>query len=163
MPRSRDKYSSGQILLHWLTLAVLIVSWVSHDAVEAAFEQVAATGPFTAQGLVHRIAGVAVLALTLVRVGLRMRHGAPPEPKMPGWMLLVAQASHFALYALLLMIPILGLIAWVGAIESAAELHETLFWMLAITVAVHIGAALYHQFIRHDGLLRRMMPAPRAR
>ena len=39
--------------------------------------------------------------------------------------------------------------------------HVWLFWTLAALVALHLAAVLHHQLLRHDGLLRRMLPAAR--
>ena len=36
------------------------------------------------------------------------------------------------------------------------DLHELLTTLLLVVVAAHVGAALKHHFIDHDGLLRRM-------
>jgi cytochrome b561 len=41
------------------------------------------------------------------------------------------------------------------------ELHEVLVDALLIVVALHFLAALKHQFIDHDGLMRRMLPIAR--
>ncbi|MGZ9811501.1 cytochrome b [Pseudoroseicyclus sp. H15] len=162
MPRAADHFTGAQVLLHWLTLLVILVSFFSHDAIEDAFRHLEATGPWVTEGIVHRVAGMTILVLTLIRLFLRMRHGAPEEPPMPGMMRLAAHASHWAIYALLLLIPVVGLMAWVGGIEPAGELHGVLFWLLAIVTTLHIAAALYHQFIRKDHLLRTMMPASKA-
>lgn len=49
-----------------------------------------------------------------------------------------------------------------GDRESLAEeLHELLGDALIILVGLHVIAALKHQFVDHDGLIRRMLPASR--
>ena len=37
-------------------------------------------------------------------------------------------------------------------------IHRWAGWLLIVLVLSHIGAALYHHFIRRDGVLRRMLP-----
>ena len=43
-------------------------------------------------------------------------------------------------------------------IGSIAETHETLAWIMIVLVPIHILAALYHQHVRKDGVLARMLP-----
>jgi cytochrome b561 len=38
------------------------------------------------------------------------------------------------------------------------DLHETLAWVLAVFVVVHVAAAMKHAFLDRDGLLHRMLP-----
>jgi cytochrome b561 len=40
--------------------------------------------------------------------------------------------------------------------------HIFLAWSAIVLVPIHIGAALYHQFIRHDNILMRMLPGAKA-
>lgn len=44
---------------------------------------------------------------------------------------------------------------WVG---TFAETHETLAWIMMALIALHLGAVAYHQVVRHDGVLKRMLP-----
>ena len=37
-------------------------------------------------------------------------------------------------------------------------LHRWVGWLVVLLVAMHIGAALYHQFVRRDSVLKRMLP-----
>ncbi len=38
------------------------------------------------------------------------------------------------------------------------ESHETLAWIAIALIVIHVSAALYHHFLRRDGVLRRMLP-----
>ena len=49
-----------------------------------------------------------------------------------------------------------GGVAWFGGIEAAAEAHSVLRLVLLTLIALHVGAALWHHFVRRDGLLARM-------
>ena len=87
---------------------------------------------------------------------------------------------HWLLYALLFVIPILGWInaSWRGMpiVMFGLELPQLIttraagwgwtgdvhglmsnYLMLAL-VGLHVVAALYHHFVRHDGVLKRMLP-----
>ncbi|MBK4738777.1 cytochrome b/b6 domain-containing protein [Noviherbaspirillum pedocola] len=33
-----------------------------------------------------------------------------------------------------------------------------MMWALLVLIGLHVAAALYHHFIRHDTILRRMLP-----
>ena len=42
--------------------------------------------------------------------------------------------------------------------ELAEGTHELLFWVLAVLVVAHAGAAFYHHLFRRDATLARMLP-----
>jgi cytochrome b561 len=44
--------------------------------------------------------------------------------------------------------------------DTLKLVHHWLAYALAALVALHVAAALKHQFIDRDGLLRRMWPQP---
>ena len=92
-----------------------------------------------------------------------------------------AHAGHFALYALMLAIPISGWLmssakgvqtVWFGVLplpdllsrdkalgHQLEELHSALAVGLMALVAVHIAAAVYHYRVLKDDILQRMLPA----
>jgi len=121
-----------------------------------------AVPPFSWAVWAHIAGGIAILALALWRVALRRSRGAPPPPEgehsLTGR---IATLSHWALYALILLLPVGGLVAWFGGVELAGEGHEVMSNLLLFVVAVHVAAALWHQFWLKDHLLRRMMRAER--
>jgi cytochrome b561 len=55
--------------------------------------------------------------------------------------------------------PITGMAAWFGGVLQAGELHGTVKPVIIVLVGLHIAAALYHHFIKKDGLLLRMKRA----
>ena len=71
-------------------------------------------------------------------------------------MMKAAEWGHLALYGVMILIPLSGLVAWYGVVEAAAEVHEIAKPVLILLVAGHVAAALYHQFWLKDGLLLRM-------
>ncbi|MDO5706866.1 MAG: cytochrome b/b6 domain-containing protein, partial [Paracoccus sp. (in: a-proteobacteria)] len=70
----------------------------------------------------------------------------------------VGGVVHWALYAVLILTPLSGSVAWFGGQEGAAEAHETLTSVLLALAALHVAGALYHQFVVKDGLMSRMSP-----
>ena len=120
-------------------------------------------------------------AVTLVRIGWRLAHPAPPLPAaMPGWEKGVAHATHVIFYALMLILPLSGWIMssagsrpinWFflfdvpkfavaktdGIVGLSHQAHESLPWAWVALLLLHIGAALRHHFVLKDDVLRRMI------
>ena len=106
----------------------------------------------------HVAFGVAVFALALLRVALRVRRGAPPPPQDEHPALrMAARATHFALYALILLMPVTGGLAWFGGIEAMADLHGAGKAAILVLVGLHVLGALYQHFYLRTDVLRRML------
>jgi cytochrome b561 len=128
----------------------------------------------------HKTIGFVILWLMLARLAYRLRHGAPPdEPSLAWWQKAASHATHWALYALLIITPLLGWlgVSRYGALDlfgivslpaiAAKDQDAATFVFLAhfyaataivLLVGAHIGAALFHYVIRKDGVLSRMLP-----
>jgi cytochrome b561 len=128
---------------------------------------------------VHRTIGLSVLALVGVRAVVRLIWGREPVVPLPPLMKLGSTLSHIALYAAMIALPLLG---WAQSSAKArhfklfditlpslvardpdqadmlAEWHETLAWVLLAVIGLHAAAALWHHYVRKDGVLRSMMP-----
>lgn len=130
----------------------------------------------------HRSLGALILLLVLIRIPYRLIAGAPPaDPTLPRWQSVASHIVHGLLYLFLLVMPIVG---WIGT--SAYGARITVFWLFELPplvaknealaetlldahataglimgglVTLHIVAALYHRFVRHDGVLARMLPS----
>jgi cytochrome b561 len=155
-------YSTTQIALHWI-VAVLIIGQLTFNLpIGRAFRTLRETGvaEYNVMVLGHIGAGVLVLIFAIWRLSLRLRRGVP-EPSHAGPPVLerAATLGHWLFYALMIGAPVTGLAAWFGGIESAAELHELAKPVFVVLIAVHVVAALWHQFWLKDGLIRRMMRA----
>ena len=127
------------------------------------------------------VQGFIILAVAIVRLVFRLVRGVPePEAGIPGWQETSSQIVHWLLYALLLIVPLLGWInaSWRGmpvalfgyelpqliatrapGWQWTGDIHGLLanYVMLAL-VGLHVLAALYHHFVMGDGVLRRMLP-----
>jgi cytochrome b561 len=128
----------------------------------------------------HKWAGITILALSALRLLWRLTHRPPPDVPMAAWQQRAAHLTHYALYLLFFLVPLAGwayssaagfpivvfgvipLPDFVGVDKAVAEVlkssHHLLAFALAVVVLGHVGAALKHQFIDRDGLLRRMWP-----
>lgn len=166
-----EKYSDRIIIIHWLTLALLVVAWFLGDAVHDARHEGGAT---IAGYLVHVLAGGTVLLLMLARLVFRNRDGIPPAMGNTP-MDKVAKGIHYLLYAVLILLPVSGMMqvltSDVGKAIAAGDatllpekfdgvaahgVHETLVIVLIALVAVHILGALKHQFVMKDNIMDRM-------
>jgi cytochrome b561 len=169
-------YSWAQRILHWL-MAAIILCMIPAGLTMA---NLLADGP--AKNTVyelHKSFGLVLFALILVRIAVRWSRGAPPlVPGLPRWQRIAARISHYALYGLMVLVPIAG---WSGTsaccapvnlfwtvpltlpVEGGMEtgkaifkVHATLALLLAAIVLVHVSAALHHHLVRRDATLRRM-------
>jgi cytochrome b561 len=129
----------------------------------------------------HKFGGVLLLLIILGRLAYRYNNPPPPdEPTLEPWQRTMSHVTHWSLYGLLILIPLMG---WIGvslygardifglfslpalwsvnqeASKTAFFLHELLGKLLGLLIVIHIGAAMYHHFVRKDGVLRRMLPA----
>lgn len=171
---SASRFTPRQITLHWLT-AILILLIIALPYGSDFF------GSFLGGGggvfTLHKSLGLLVLALTVLRLLVRARDGAPhllgDDARLQR---LAAKAGHFLLYALLLLMPLSGLLFgkrpvnlfWLveigplpltdGARELAKTFHVTAQYLLFVLILGHAGAALWHHHVRRDGVLRAMLP-----
>ena len=173
-----QRYTGTAIALHWL-IALLVVA---NFALGLVMVDIPGLTPAKLRYFSwHKWAGVTVLLLATLRLLWRLMHRAPALPDtMPEWEKSAAHASHFLLYVLLFAVPLSGYfyslaagvpVVYFGVIELPVligrdpvlkELLQTAhYWLnmlLAATVAVHVLAALKHQFIDHDSVFKRMLP-----
>ena len=129
----------------------------------------------------HKSIGITILMLAVARLLWTLFAGRPqPAPGVARWQHRMAQAGHFLLYALLIMLPVSGWLMgayggrateWFGlfelprivaeneaAHEMLEERHEQLFWLLVLVALGHAGAAIYHHVFQRDATLVRMLP-----
>ena len=172
------RYTGLAKLLHWTILGLLIVQFV------LAWTMPDMKRDTKADTLInlHLSFGALILAVAIVRLGWRLTHPEPPpQDGLPPWQIQSARVTHWLLYLLLFVVPILG---WMNAsfrgfpviVFGLGELPKLLatrapgfgwtgdvhgvlanYAMLAL-VGLHVAAVLYHYFIRRDGVLQRMLP-----
>lgn len=151
-------YSAAQIGLHWATALLVPLAWLTHDGAEDAFD--ALRDGAGAVLPLHAWIGLAVLALTLLRLALRLTRGAPPAPAAdPAAQRLAAAWVHRLIYALLVLVPAGGLAMWLSGGKTPHGLMANLLLVLALG---HAAVALWHHYIRRDGLILRMTRPDRA-
>jgi cytochrome b561 len=151
-------YTRAQIALHWAIAGLILVNWFLGEGAEAAMEQVeegatdVATGP-------HMWIGLLVLALVIVRLGVRVAAGVPQPPGVPGSLgVKLADWGHKLLYLLMIAVPAGGAAVWFGGMDTG-EVHGLAANILMLVALGHAAMALVHQYVIKDGVLRRMMKA----
>ena len=174
-----DTYSTGARHFHWWTV-LLIAIQLPLGIYMVGYGERTNFGPPTGQMYdAHKLIGMLVLIFVAARLSYRLLHGAPgDEPTLEPWQRIVSHITHWMIYALLLIVPLLGWLATsaYGPFEPfgiplprllgdsqdlAARLygmHKVTAVLLLLLVAVHVGAALFHYVIRKDGVLNRMWP-----
>ena len=177
MAAPADRYSTVAIALHW-GIAVLVLMQIglyfAADAVE---------GPAARTFIdVHKASGLSILVLTLLRLLWRVRHPAPSLPAAtPGWQRYLARITQTLFYVVLIALPLGGWAAssaaqrpidWFGLFNwpllpieggravsrQLMDVHELVMKGMYALVALHVLAALKHQFVDKDNVLHRMIP-----
>jgi cytochrome b561 len=172
------RYTRTAMFLHWL-IALLLLSqfafgWYLQDVPRG----VPARSYFVN---LHKSTGMLIGVLILLRIVWRLRHTPPPLPdEVPRWQRRLAAASHFALYACMLVMPLSGYVAsnfskWGVNFFNAVMLppwgsddkvvyaflnqtHKVTSLVLLTLVVLHVLAALKHLLIDRDGVFTRMLP-----
>lgn len=157
---SRPKgYSLWQIRLHWIVVGLIALQFLLHEPMTAAWDALreGRDPGFDPLVAAHVFGGLAVLALALWRLALRAARGVPPPPENEGEAARrLGVFVHGSLYALMVLMPATGALAWFGGVEVSALGHSVLRVLLLGLVAVHVAAALALHFVRGTGVIDRM-------
>ena len=176
------RYSNWVISLHWLTLLLLTIIYASME-----LRGFAPKGSELRDSLksLHFLLGLCVLLVVVIRIGVRWQSGAMPgiQPPMAAWQARLASLMHYALYAFMVGMPLLGWLALsakgrpivlfglpVPSLISPneplsrqlKEMHETLATVGYFLIGLHAAAALVHHYVLHDNTLVRMLPGRRS-
>jgi len=176
-----DHYGAIPLALHWAVAILVIGAWLTGD-----LDDLLAAGAPRAAGLfVHMSMGLAIVALVVIRLLWRIGDPPPaPEHTVLGqWLDHAGRLTHYALYALLVAIPVVGItlqfargnaVPVFGLFEIASPwpadrafarsikgVHELLANALLVLAGLHAAAALAHHVILRDRTLLRMLPASR--
>lgn len=163
------RYPASVRWIHWLSVILVAIAYLTGESAE---------DPGGSGGQWHVLAGLALLLMFVPRLLARLAaHRAPvPASAFQAWS---ARLVHLALLLFVVVQPLLGvLMVWAEGEalpvpftpwqlpplvvlgeawgETLEELHETVGNVFYAVIAVHALAALWHQFVRRDGVLRRM-------
>jgi cytochrome b561 len=174
-PARSPIYTRTAVALHWL-VALLIACGFTLGAYMVDLH---ASPTKVRLFSYHKWIGITVLGLVLIRSVWRLTHAPPPEVPMPRWQLRAARATHFLLYALMIVTPLCGWMYTSAAgypvvylklwqlpdlvhknkelADQLAEVHGFLAWTLFWVVLLHTAAALKHHFVDRDSTLKRIL------
>ena len=170
---SVQKFSPLQRVLHWtMAAAILLMLFIGIGMVSTI------TPAHLTLLSIHKPLGIAILILVIVRLIVRLSRGTPPLPAdLPPLLKFAAHASHWALYALMIAMPLIGwgmlsaagdpvvvagihlpsILPMDGAMHGVLrQAHTWLALLLFALVLGHLAAALFHALVRRDGVFESM-------
>lgn len=168
MTEDTGRHPKALVIIHWLTALLILAAWVTAEGGREVVEE---------PPLLHFTLGLAILALIVPRLILRVTAGATAAPARPGLAGGAAKAGHALLYLLMVGLPLTGwyvasqmgvTVSFAGidlpAIAAPvqgrpgliADLHENAGTLILVLAGLHMLLALWHQFALRDGTLSRM-------
>ncbi|MCO5732487.1 cytochrome b/b6 domain-containing protein [Rhizobium sp. SSA_523] len=166
-------YAPALRVLHWSIAILIFCIWPLGYMIKFVRDEVKLDFY-----LLHESLGFLALWIMILRIGLRLRHGAP-APIVTGFHGRLAGLVHTLLYAFLIIMPVSGFLAtnahgfplkWFGLVEVWSPLnkspgvapifsriHEWSAWTLLALLALHLTGVIFHHVIRRDRTLYRML------
>jgi cytochrome b561 len=172
-----SRYGSLLMSLHWLMLLLIAAVYASIE-----LRVLYPRGSTIREGMktLHFTLGLVIFLLVWLRLYARLKGPIPhifPHP--PRWQMAIAHTTEYAIYLLMMAMPLLGWLTLsaegdrislfglplprlTGANEQLAgqlkEVHETVGNVGYALIGVHTLAALIHHYIQRDDTLKRMLP-----
>ena len=184
-PSGAATYDSSAQAAHWLVAALAVITIPLGWAIAGAPRN---TPQRDLLLLLHRSAGLAILAAMVFRIGGRWhRPLLPLPPVLARSEIALARITHFVLYLFLILIPLAGYLNAAAAghavdffgvvsippllpendrlLQVAIASHLVAQYPLYLFIALHIAGALFHGTIRamgsSSGCYRYVAPASR--
>jgi cytochrome b561 len=167
-------YSPLAVGLHWV-IAALIIGLIGLGWYMMSVEKQPGSGWLFD---LHKSLGLTVFGLIVVRIVWRATHAPEGLPdSVPAWQAKIANATHWALYACMIIMPVTGYLgaahqkhapkffglntpAWATPNHDLAEqfftIHSITVWILVIIIALHALAGFKHLLVNKDGVFQRM-------
>jgi cytochrome b561 len=174
---STTNYGALSVGFHWVMVTLITAVYASME-LRGIFPKGSTSREF--MKTLHYMLGLSVLALAVARLVINLLDRPPGiTPKPPRWQSLSARATHYALYALMLGLPMLGWLLLSASGEPVPffgltlppltaenkaladlleEIHETGATVGYFLIGGHALAALFHHYVLKDDTLRRMFP-----
>jgi len=170
----QEQFPASSRVLHWL-MAIMVLSMLFIGIGMAATE----SDRYRVLVSIHKPLGISILILVIIRMINRLLNPPPPLPvSLPRWQRIAAEGSHYMLYALMLLMPLIGWgmlsaepypVVLAGSLSlppilpqnatlyaTLRQLHTVLAYLFFLTVLLHFGAALFHGLVRRDGVFDSM-------
>lgn len=173
-----QRYTRTAIVLHW-AIAALIIANLAVGYICGSFELPIEDVLMN----LHKVAGILILALSVVRLAWRLTHKPPVLDFASAWQRRAAGLVQGLLYGLMIALPLTGWIVTssfpkrhpisLGFVDVpflpvtpslpramlAHSAHEVLAIVMTVLVTGHLAAALHHQFVLRDELFTRVLPS----
>ena len=173
-PLVSKRYDLPTIWFHWAVAILVLIQW----GIAQVIDLFPAGMPRVEARSVHISFGLCLGVLLAVRILWRSTRGRGLPPADKGLLQTLAKTVHYALYALLIVMVLVGIFLvyvrgdnFFGLFsipafdpnnkalrDSVGELHGTIATIILILAGLHASAGLIHHYLWHDGVLRRMLP-----
>lgn len=168
------RYDGRTMFFHWATALLIVAQFAGAWTID-----LFPSGSLRVDARsLHITVGTLLAVLLLARLVWRATEGRRLPLADEGLANVAAKGTHWALYALLLAMVSVGLfLAWVrgdslynlvripafdpgnrGLRNQVQDLHATIGWLIIGVAGIHTAAALFHHYVRRDGVLSRMLP-----
>ncbi|OKO72864.1 cytochrome B561 [Bradyrhizobium sp. AS23.2] len=168
------RYDATTVWLHWITVALVVALWVIGQTGDLFPRGPLRTGVWST----HVMLGFLTAFVLVTRVAWRAHFGRVLAPADSGILYMIAKLTHHALYVLLGLVVVAGIVdasyrgfnifgLWsvpqfgsgdVATRRSINDWHELAANLLIVVAVVHALAALGHHYVWRDRLLDRMRP-----
>lgn len=172
MKSSHSQYGSVAVTLHWLSALLIIALMISGSRAADTIDPAAKAELLS----LHAPVGITVLALTLLRLFWWWRVDVKPAPNQsdPRWQTRIAHSVHVLFYIVIIGMAASGIgmlvLSGAGAIlfgGAEGTLPDFMLYppriphgigakLMMLLFVLHAGAALFHHFVKRDGILKRM-------
>jgi cytochrome b561 len=172
---STKHYHPASIFLHWLVFLLVIAAFIT---IELKGQFPKGSEPRELCKSIHGLFGQLIFIAMAIRLAIRLKYGAPAPSNPTPMIASAAKAMHWALYALLLISPIFGILyfqyagkeihffglVWPQFVTPNPEnkklvegIHEFLGNSLYFLIGLHAIAGLWQHYVIKDDTLRRML------
>ena len=173
-PAGAMRYDAASIALHWTTALLVAALWIIGQTINDWPK-----GPLRVDyRSVHILLGTLLACVIVARLAWRASRGTRLPIEGPWILALAARAVHWALYVLVCVTVVLGLLTAFGQADSLFGLfslpsftapngtlprtlrgwHSLCANAVLILAGLHAAAALGHHYVLRDPTLRRMLP-----
>jgi cytochrome b561 len=173
-PLVSKRYDLPTIWFHWAVAILVLIQW----GIAQVIDLFPAGMPRVEARSVHISLGLCLGVLLAAQILWRAKWGRVLPPADKGLLQSLAKTVHYALYALLIVMVLVGIflvyvrgdnffgLFSVSAFDpnnkalrdNVGELHGTIATIILILAGLHASAGLIHHYLWHDGVLRRMLP-----
>ena len=160
-------FHPGLRILHWFMAAAIVAMLFIGIAMVSTI-----SSKHALLVAIHKPLGLMILVLVVVRLWLRFYTSVPSLPaSIPAWQRLIAHLSHWALYLMMFLQPLIGggvVLPPIVPVNNdwfaiLRPLHSLVALMLFATVMLHLAAALFHALVLRDGVFDSMAGTGRRR